>query len=42
MTRNLIIQLASNEASTNKALHDVIVKEVEAIDEELNGNLEKL
>jgi len=26
----------------NIAIHDVIVKEVEAIDEEINGNLEKL
>mgnify|MGYP006199143107 FL=1 len=42
MKRNLIIRLASNEVTTNIALHDVIVKEVEAIDEEINGNLDKI
>jgi hypothetical protein len=33
--RNLIIRLASNEVSTNIALHDVIAKEVKEIDEKL-------
>ena len=41
MRRNLIIRLTSYKVSTNKALHDVIAKEVEAIDEDINGNLDK-
>ena len=43
LKRNLNIRLASHEVLTNNALHDVIMKEVETIDEEINeNNLNKL
>jgi hypothetical protein len=42
LRRNLNIRLASHEVSTNSALRDVIMREVEAIDDEINENLNKL
>lgn len=42
MKRDLNIHLASGDVSKDKAFHDVTAKEVEAIDEEINANLNKL
>jgi hypothetical protein len=42
MKRNLNIRLASDEVLVNTAMRDVILREVEAIEEEINGNYDKL
>ncbi len=42
MKQNLNIRLASDEVLVNTVMRDVILREVEAIEEEINGNYDKL